>query len=102
MKYEALFAVVVCAALAAGCSRSASGQLSPPKGHEKRGTPVAFAPEDAIKKLETPEDRVIYLHQLRDDKSFEPDKHREMLDKYASDADPEIAAAAKEILDSRK
>jgi len=102
VKYEALFAVVVCAAFAAGCSRPASGQISPPVGHEKRGTPVAFAPEDAIKKLETSEDRVIYLHQLKNDKSFEPDKHHEMLDKYAGDADPEVASAAKEVLDGRK
>jgi len=99
---EALFGLVACVVFAAGCSRSASGQISPPKGHETRGTPVAFAPEDAITKLETSEDRVIYLHQLKDDKSFEPDKHHEMLDKYASDADPEVAAAAKELLEGRK
>jgi hypothetical protein len=97
----ALFGLVACAAFAAGCSRPASGQISPPAGHEKRGTPVAFAPEDAIKKLETPEDRVIYLHQLKNDKSFEPDKHREMLEKYAGDTDTEVAAAAKELLESK-
>lgn len=102
MKHEALFAVVACAALAAGCSRSASAQISPPQGHEHRGTPVALAPEDAIKKLETNEDRVIYLHQLKDDKSFEPDKHHEMLDKLAGDPDQDVAAAAKELLEGRK
>jgi hypothetical protein len=97
-----LFGLVACAAFAAGCSRSGPAEISPPKGHEKRGTPVAFAPEDAIKKLETPEDRAIYLHQLKDDKSFEPDKHHEMLEKYAGDADPEVASAAKELLEGRK
>ena len=102
MNREALFGLVALAAFAAGCSRSASAQISPPKGHEKRGTPVAFAPEDAIKKLETAEDRVIYLHQLKEDKTFEPDKHHEMLEKYAGDADPEVAAAAKELLEARK
>ena len=102
MNRVALFGLVACAAFAAGCSRSASGQISPPKGHEKRGTPVAFAPEDAITKLETAEDRVIYLHQLRDDKSFEPEKHREMLEKYSNDINPEVAAAAKEVLEGRK
>jgi hypothetical protein len=99
---EALLGLVACAALAAGCSRTASGQISPPKGHEKRGTPVALAPEQAILKLETPEDRVIYLHQLKDDKNFEPDKHQEFLEKLSGDTCPEVAAAAKELLEARK
>ncbi len=102
MKYRALFDLVASAGFAAGCGHSATAQISPPKGHEKRGTPVAFAPEDAIQKLETPEDRVIYLHQLKDDKSFDPEKHHEMLEKYSSDGSPEVAAAAKELLETRR
>jgi hypothetical protein len=97
----ALFGLIAYAAFVAGCSRSGPTQVSPPQGHEKRGTPVAFAPEDAITKLETPEDRVTYLHQLKSDKTFEPDKHREMLEKYSGDANTEVAAAAKELLEGK-
>ncbi len=59
-------------------------------------------PEEAITKLETSEDRVIYLHQLGKDSTFEPQKHAEMLQKYSNDADPEVATAAKDLLDGKK
>ncbi len=103
MKRVALVLVVVCSAFAAGCSSGTSAQtINPPKGHEKRGQPVPLPPEEAITKLETPEDRVIYLHQLAKDSTFDPQKHAEMLQKYSNDGDPEVATAAKDLLDGKK
>ena len=68
MKRAALVLVVVSSAFAAGCSSGTSAQtVSPPKGHEQRGQAVALPPEEAITKLETSEDRVIFLHQLAKD-----------------------------------
>jgi hypothetical protein len=94
---------MVGSAFAAGCSSGSSAQtVSPPKGHEHRGQAVPLPPEEAITKLETPEDRVIYLHQLAKDSSFDPQKHTEMLQKYSTDGDPEVATAAKDLLDGKK
>lgn len=102
MKRAALIGFVMCGGLAAGCSRRPSDQLQPPQGHEKRSAAVAVAPEDAISKLETAEDRATYLHQLKHDSTFEPQKHAEMLQKYAGDPDQEVASAAKDLLDGIK
>ena len=103
MKSIALAVIAVCSALAIGCGSGSSAQtVSPPKNHESRGPVVAPSPEVAITKLETSEDRVDYLHQLGKDSTFEPQKHAEMLQKYSSDGDPEVASAAKELLDKAK
>jgi hypothetical protein len=103
MKHAALIGLMVCSAFTIGCGSGSSAQtIKPPKGHEKRGTAVALAPEDAITKLETSEERVTYLHQLKNDPTFEPKKHTELLQKYAGDADPDVATAAKELLDGTK
>jgi hypothetical protein len=102
VKRALLLGVLLCPAFAIGCSRAASEQIKPPKGHEGRGVAVALSPEESIVKLETSEDRVIYLHQLKNDATFEPQKHAEMLQKYAGDSDQEVATAAKELLDGPK
>jgi hypothetical protein len=94
---------MVSSAFAAGCSHGSSAQtVSPPKGHEQRGQAVPLPPEETITKLETPEDRVVYLHQLKSDATFDPQKHAEMLQKYSNDKDPEVASAAKDLLDGKK
>jgi hypothetical protein len=83
-----------------GCGSGTSAQtISPPKNH--RGEAKPMEPEIAITKLETGEDRVTYLHQLAKDSTFEPQKHAEMLQKYSSDSDPDVATAAKELLDRK-
>lgn len=103
MKRAALVLVVVSSAFAAGCSSGTSAQtINPPKGHEQRGQAVALPPEEAIAKLETSDERVTYLHQLGKDPTFDPQKHAEMLQKYSSGADPEVATAAKDLLDGKK
>ncbi len=99
MKPVALVLVMVCSSFAIGCGSGTSAQtISPPAGAEKRGPVAAPSPEDAIKKLETSED-VEYLHQLGKDSTFEPSKHKEFLEKYAGNSDPQVATAAKELLD---
>jgi hypothetical protein len=102
VKRAALVLVVVCSAFAIGCGSGSSAQtVNPPKGYEKRGQAVPLSPEDSIAKLETPEDRVTYLHQLGKDSTFEPQKHADMLQKYARDSDQDVASAAKELLDRK-
>ena len=102
MKRATLVLVLLCSAFATGCGSGSSAQtIDPPKGHEQRGQPAALSPEAAIAKLETPEDRAIYLHQLGKDSTFEPQKHADMLQKYASDSDQEVTSAAKELLDRK-
>ena len=103
MKRAALLGVMVCSAFAVGCGSGTSAQtVKPPKGYESRGQATPPPPETAIAKLETPEDRVIYLHQLAKDSSFDPKQHAEMLQKYSSDSDQDVAVAAKELLDRAK
>jgi hypothetical protein len=100
VKSVALVLVMVCSSFAIGCGSGTSAQtISPPPGAEKRGPVAAPSPEVSITKLETPEDRVVFLHQLGKDSTFEPSKHKEFLEKYAGDSDPQVAAAAKELLD---
>jgi hypothetical protein len=45
---------------------------------------------------------VIFLHQLAKDSTFDPQKHAEMLQKYSNDGNPEVASAAKDLLDGKK
>jgi hypothetical protein len=103
VKSAALVLIAVCSAFAIGCGSGSSAQtISPPKDHQNRGPVVAPSPEVAITKLETSEERVEYLHQLGKDSAFEPQKHADMLQKYSSDADQDVASAAKELLDRSK
>ncbi|HET6325656.1 MAG TPA: hypothetical protein VFG04_13335 [Planctomycetaceae bacterium] len=100
MKLPTLLTVVICSAVSVGCGQSNGVQTKSPPGFVK-GVPAALEPEEAIQKLETPEDRVTYLHQLGGDKSFEPQKHAEMLEKYSKDGNEEVALAAKELLERK-
>ena len=102
MKSASLGIVMLSATVIVGCgSGSSAPTVNPPKGHEQRAKVEALPPEAAIAKIETSEDRVIYLHQLANDSTFEPQKHTEMLQKYAADKDKDVAAAAKELLDRK-
>lgn len=100
MKLPTLLAVVICAAVSIGCGQSNGVQTKAPPGYTK-GVPTVLEPEDAIQKLETPEDRVTYLRQLGSDKSFEPQKHVTMLETYSKDGNEEVAAVAKELLERK-
>ena len=99
MKYEMLVWVFVGAAVAAGCGSGNGVQAKAPPGFANGTRPAAPTPEAAITKLETPEDRAAYLRQLKEDSSFEPQKHVEMLKKCASESDENVAALAKELLE---
>ena len=100
MKSPTLLAVVICSAVSIGCGQSNPVQTKAPPGFSK-GVPATPTPEDAIKKLETSEDRVTYLRQLGTDSTFEPQKHVEMLEKYSKDGNEEVAALAKELLERK-
>ncbi len=100
MTRPALLAVVIFAAISIGCGQSNGVQTKAPPGFVK-GVPAALEPEDAIQKLETPEDRAIYLRQLSGDKNFEPQKHAQMLEKYSQDGNEEVASVAKEMLERK-
>jgi hypothetical protein len=99
MKYETLALVVVCAAVFTGCGSGNGVQTKAPPGYANGTQPAAPTPEAAITKLETPEDRAMYLRQLKEDSSFEPQKHVEMLKKCASESDQDVAGLAKELLE---
>jgi hypothetical protein len=101
MRQPTLAIVVICAAVSLGCGSNNSVQTKTPPGFAGGVQPAAAAPEAAIVKLETAEDRAIYLRQLGNDSSFEPQKHVEMLQKYAKDGNEEVASLAKELLERK-
>ncbi len=99
----------LCAALSAGC-----GSKQPPASHalkpsdlgakEWQGMGHAFAnaPEMKIQQMHTPQDRANYLKSLAKDSSFDPKKHVHFLEEQAKDPDPDVANAAKDLLDRAK
>jgi hypothetical protein len=101
MKSSAFLVVVICSAVSIGCGQSNPVQTKAPPGFGNGAPPVAPAPEEAITKLETPEDRATYLRQLGTDSSFEPQKHVQMLEKYSKDGNEEVATLAKELLERK-
>jgi hypothetical protein len=94
----AIGAVLICSA-AIGCSRSNGVMTKVPPGFPNGTQPVAPAPEVTITKLETAEERAQYLRKLKEDSTFDPQKHVELLQKYAKDSNEEVASAAKELLE---
>jgi hypothetical protein len=94
-----VLAVAIFSAVSAGCGSSVP-QTSVPTGY-KNGQPAVPSPEDAITKLETPEDRATYLRQLSNDSNFEPQKHVAMLEKCAKESNEEVATAAKDLLERK-
>ncbi len=101
MKHATFLAIVVCSAVFIGCGSGNSVQTKVPPGFANGTRPATPAPEDAITKLETPEDRAQYLRQLGNDSTFEPQKHIAMLEKCAKESNEEVAGLAKELLDRK-
>jgi hypothetical protein len=99
MRHSMVLAVAIFSAVSAGCGSSVP-QTSVPTGY-KNGQPAVPTPEEAIAKLETPEDRATYLRQLGSDSSFEPQKHVALLEKCAKESNEEVATAAKELLERK-
>jgi hypothetical protein len=90
---------VVLSAVSVGCGSSVP-QTSVPTGY-KNGAPTVLTPEQAIAKLETPEDRAQYLRQLGSDSTFEPQQHLPMLEKCAKESNEEVAGVAKKLLERK-
>ncbi len=98
MKSLPLALVVLCS-VSLGCGQSTPVMTKAPPGYPGGATPAPPAPEVAITKLETPEDKAQYLRQLANDASFKPEQHADLLKKCAADGNEELASAAKQLLD---
>jgi hypothetical protein len=97
MKSLPLALVILCS-VSLGCGQSTPVMTKAPPGYHG-GQPTPPAPEEAITKLETPEDKAQYLRQLASDSSFKPEQHAELLKKCAADSNEELASAAKQLLE---
>jgi hypothetical protein len=102
MNREKLVSLVLCSVLSIGCSGGSSVQTSSPPGYPQGAERRELPPEVTITKFETPEERAIYLRELSKDSKFEPQQHAAMLQKYSGDANQEVAALAKELLERGK
>jgi hypothetical protein len=99
----------LCAALSAGCgSKQPSGgtALKPSdlgaKEWPKMGQSFANTPEIKMTQIHSPQDKANYLKSLAKDSSFVPKDHVTMLETQAKDSDPDVANAAKDLLDRAK
>jgi hypothetical protein len=105
-------ATILLSGLTAGCLAFTVGCGSsnvPPshtdeaiKDFPQMGQALAKSPEFTIKKMPTPQEKTAYLQELGRDSSFNPKQHISMLEDYSKDSNPELAAAAKELLDKAK
>ena len=101
MQRICMVTLVVLSGFVVGCGSSSTETHKPP-ANARAGEAVAPEPELAITKLETPEEQIQYLRQLGQDSQFDPHKHVDMLKKYASDKNEEVAVVARELLDRAK
>jgi hypothetical protein len=98
----------LCVAFLAGCgsksSTSGPSRLLDPDG-KPWPTPaeaLANAPETKIRQFPNPQDRANYLKSLPKDRNFDPKMHVPFLEEQAKDSDPDVANAAKDLLDRAK
>jgi hypothetical protein len=77
--------------------KDADGKVWPKMGHA-----MTSGPEFKIKTLQTPQARADYLKSLASDKDFNPKLHVPFLEEQAKDPDPDVANAAKDLLDRAK
>jgi hypothetical protein len=97
-----LFEALACSAFVMGCSHTEATWKPPANGTAKvspnMAPPRPVTPESIITNLETPRERANYLKELSKDSKFDPKQHAEMLEKYANASEPDVAAAAKELV----
>jgi hypothetical protein len=96
--------VAACSALVVGCSRGNAPLKFQAKADAPARSPtpqqqVMMTPEFVASHMETPQETAKYLHDLAKDPKFNPKEHVEMLQKYSSDSNAEVASAAKELSD---
>ena len=99
----------LCAALSAGCGskQPSSGTALKPsdlgaKDWPEMGHAFANAPEMKIQQMHYPQDKANYLKSLAKDSNFVPKDHVPFLEQQAKDSDPDVANAAKDLLDRAK
>jgi hypothetical protein len=63
------------------------------------GEAMGNSPEFKLKGMKTPQEKVAYLQSLAKDSNFDPKEHKPLLEQFSKDPDPEVAAAAKDLLD---
>jgi len=94
-----------CWAFAAGCgSNNRPPSYTDPavKDFPKMGKGLQKLPEYQLKTMKAPQQQVEYLHRLEKDSAFDPKQHVPMLEEYSTNSDPDVAAAAKGLLDRAK
>jgi hypothetical protein len=101
---RSVFVFVTGAALVAGCSHSTEPLKFQTRTDAPARTPTPTqqaqtSPEFVISHMESPQETAKYLHELSKDSKFNPKEHSDMLQKYASDSNAEVASAAKELAD---
>jgi len=87
-----------------GCSKSTEPLKFQTKADAPPRSPTAaqqaqMTPEFVASHMESPQETAKYLHDLAKDPKFNPKEHAEMLQKYSTDSNAEIASAAKELSD---
>jgi hypothetical protein len=98
-----LFGLVCCCATLLGCGGkpqdlSARVQNATNKSEFPKKDPNKETFEYTLAHAETAEDRAECLRSFANDVKFNPKEHVELLKKYESDSNAEVAAAAKELL----
>ncbi len=66
------------------------------------GQGFANAPEIKFQQIHLPQDKANYLKSLAKDSNFVPKDHVPFLEQQAKDPDPDVANAAKDLLDRAK
>jgi hypothetical protein len=98
-----VFVVIFGVAVFPGCGgkpHDLSQQVNSAKNRTEfpKKDPEKQTPEYVVAHLESSEDRADCLRQYGNDPKFDPKKHVEMLKQYENDPNPEVSAAAKELL----
>ncbi len=66
------------------------------------GQAFANSPEIKFQKIHSPQDKANFLKSLAKDSNFNPKDHVSFLEQQANDSDPDVASAAKDLLDRAK
>ena len=105
MKRASFVLAAVCLAFAAGCgsNNAPPSQVHPAfKDFPKMGKGLKNSPEYQLKAMKTPQEQGAYLQKLEKDSTFDPKMHAAMLEEYSTNPDPDVATAAKALLERAK
>jgi hypothetical protein len=66
------------------------------------GQAFSNSPEVKFPQIHSPQDKANYLKGLAKDSTFDPKEHVPFLEEQSKDSDPDVANAAKDLLDRAK